>query len=173
MTFGSREKGARAEREVAALLATWWRQIEPGCEFVKTPLSGGWSSAKVRGDLRASGDVMTTAASFPFAVEVKRRESFAWSTVMRGAKSPVWSWWEQASKAAVEQRGVPMLWLRRSREPWRVMLPEGYASALVASGALARRFAVPIPPVALVPAMALLGVAPGAVLAAVGAPGPA
>lgn len=34
--FNSRAKGKEAEREVAALLAAWWGQLEPGCKFKPT-----------------------------------------------------------------------------------------------------------------------------------------
>lgn len=129
MTNG-RVKGSVAEREVAALLAAWWRPLEPSTEFVRTPLSGGWSSPTVRGGFRASGDIMTTSPTFPFTVEVKRRESFAWATLLAGRASPVWGWWAQATKAAREQGGHPMLWLKRNGERWRVALPADIVEGL-------------------------------------------
>jgi Holliday junction resolvase len=121
----SRRKGANAEREVAKLLCAWWQQLEPGVSFVKTPLSGGWGNAKVRGDFRASGDLMTNAKTFPFTVEVKRREGFASERVKPGVlrSSPIWEWWEQALTQAEEQRGTPMLVFRKSHEQWRIILP--------------------------------------------------
>lgn len=163
--FGSRNKGSRAEREVAALLAEWWRPHEPGVEFIKTPLSGGWSTPKLRGSFRASGDIMTTSQTFPFSVEVKRRENFSWDTLLAGKRSPVWEWWEQTTRAANEQMAVPMLWLRHSREPWRVVLPETFADAIcshVAARFWSRRDLSPpsAAPVAIVSARALLAVWP-------------
>lgn len=122
MTQG-RPKGVKAEREVAALLQEWWRQLEPECLFVRTPASGGWSQPKVRAEFRTSGDVMTTAKCFPFSVEVKRREGWRWSTLRAGKPSPVWAWWRQAQAQAREMGSEPMLWLRHSREPWMVMIP--------------------------------------------------
>lgn len=118
-----RRKGCESERVVAALLTEWWRRLEPDCEFVRTPSSGGWSTPKIRAEFRASGDVMTTATRFPFSVEAKRRERFCWDRVFASRPSPVWAWWDQTCRAAAEQRAVPMLWLRKNREPWRVMLP--------------------------------------------------
>ena len=129
MTNG-RVKGSVAEREVAGMLAAWWRTIEPAAEFVRTPLSGGWSTPTVRSGFRASGDIMTTSPTFPFAVEVKRREGFAWSTLLAGRASPVWGWWGQATKAAREQGGTPMLWLKHNGEPWRVIVPVGFLEGL-------------------------------------------
>lgn len=139
MTNG-RAKGSVAEREVAALLAAWWRGIEPTAEFVRTPLSGGWSSPTVRGGFRASGDIMTTSPSFPFVVEVKRREAFAWGTFLKGRKSPVWEWWEQACRAADEQGGTPMLWLRHNGESWRIVLPGDASPAFRLDAIVPRRF---------------------------------
>jgi len=125
----SRQKGNVAEREVAKLLTTWWKQAESETQFIRTPLSGGWSNAEVRGEFKASGDLMTTAQHFPFCVEVKRREAWNLDRVNAGLKSPVWSWWRQAQTQANEQctdeKTVhPMLWLRQSRMPWLVMLPQ-------------------------------------------------
>jgi hypothetical protein len=120
----SRQKGATAEREVAKLHAEWWGKFEPGCKFVKTPLSGGFSGPTVREAFEMSGDLMTTAKRFPFAVEVKRREGWCWRNVQRGMPSPVWGWWRQAIKAADEMHRRPALWFRKSREEWRVMVPQ-------------------------------------------------
>jgi hypothetical protein len=114
--MSGRHKGSRAEREVAALLEGWWGAVEPGCRFVRTPLSGGWNEAKVRGSFRCSGDIMTTAQRFPFVVEVKRREGWAPKNFLEGNASPVWGWWEQTIREAVEVDGVPMLWLRKNAE---------------------------------------------------------
>lgn len=145
MTNG-RQKGSVAERDVAARLQAWWESQEPGVRFIRTPLSGGWSSAQVRGEFRASGDLMTTSPNFPFVVEVKRREGFAWTNLLAGRKSPVWGWWAQARAAAKEQGGVPMLWLRRNGERWSVMLEAPIIDTLLAHRALSGRFVrSPIP----------------------------
>lgn len=122
--MNGRAKGCRGEREVAKLIAEWWGSVEPGGEFVRTPSSGGWATPQLRGAFRAAGDLMTTAATWPFTVEVKYRENWKDGTLLAGMKSPVWGWWAQAVKAAEEEGRQPMLWLRRSREPWRVMLPK-------------------------------------------------
>lgn len=135
MGLSQRQKGASAEREVAAKLQSWWEQLEPGCRFVRTPASGGWGAgAAVRKDFATSGDLMTTAKLFPFCVEVKRREGWS-DEVLFGTKlvnargerlqseSPVWAWWRQAQAAAREQGAVPLLAFRRSHQPWRVIVP--------------------------------------------------
>jgi hypothetical protein len=121
--MNSRQKGAVAEREVAALVQAWWRQLEPECLFVRTPSSGGWSGPQVREAFEASGDLMTTAKHFPFAVEVKRRENWCLDRVLAAMPSPVWGWWRQAVRAAREVHRHPLLVFRKSREPWCVLLP--------------------------------------------------
>ncbi|MGA7123736.1 MAG: hypothetical protein WBY94_26765 [Polyangiaceae bacterium] len=125
---GSRAKGARAENEVAKLLQEWWRQLEPGCTFKRTPSSGGWAHGEARRDFKTSGDLTTTAALFPWVVEVKRREGWSRKTFEAGRPSPVWGWWLQAQAQAREQGATPMLWLRRSRDPWLVLVPERSAA---------------------------------------------
>lgn len=110
-------KGNAGEREVARTLQAWWATHEPDCRFIRTPLSGGWAEANTRRDFRASGDVMTTAASFPFTVEVKRREAWSVRNFVEGKRSPVWGWWCEAVAEAREAGGEPMLWVRKNAEP--------------------------------------------------------
>lgn len=125
----AREKGATAEREVAALLKAWWDPYEPGCQFVRTPGSGGWGTPQLRGEFEAAGDLMTTSKHFPFGMEVKRREGWSLDRVAAGKPSPVWGWWRQCQKAAEEMGKVPCLWFRKSKEGWFVMLPAGWKPA--------------------------------------------
>lgn len=121
MTQG-RPKGSKAEIEIAKKLKAWWSPFEPA-EFVRTPLSGGWGGKDLRAGFRASGDIMTTAEKFPFTIEVKRREGWAWSTLLAGKASPVWGYWGQAVGQAKEMGGTPLLFFRRNREAWFLMLP--------------------------------------------------
>lgn len=138
MAINGRTKGACAEREVAKLIQAWWGQLPvptqltpdgKPCQFVRTPQSGGWGTAQTRGNYRVAGDVSSTSASWPFTVEAKRREGWTLSVFVRAMKrgSPVWEWWAQCCKAASEEGGVPMLWMRKSRQPWLVLLPESIA----------------------------------------------
>jgi hypothetical protein len=122
--MNGRNKGTAAEREVAGLIQKWWRQYNIKANFVRVPLSGGWGNPTTRANFRASGDIMTDDYTFPFSVEVKRREGWAWKNLLEGKKSPVWKWWFQAQDQAKEMRLEPMLWLRHSREPWMIMVPE-------------------------------------------------
>lgn len=123
MPFGSRQKGSKAELVVAAMLQEWWRQVEPECLVCRTPLSGGWGKPEHREGFQSGGDVMTNAATFPFAVEIKRREQWVWRRLELGSASPVWGWYRQAIKAADEMKKQPMLWFKKNNEPWLVFVP--------------------------------------------------
>ena len=122
--FGSRPKGALAERQIAKLLAPWWAPVEPGCVFVRTPGSGAWGRGKARAGFRASGDLATTALLFPWVVEVKRRENWSPENFLIGRRGPVWDWWDQSCTAASEaEDGMrPLLILRKSHMPWMAVV---------------------------------------------------
>ena len=158
MAINSRAKGCRGERLVIELIRPWWAQLEPGVEFARTPGSGGWQGRgargqSLRGEMRMSGDLMTTSHRFPFSVEVKNNGSWSFLMLERGKASPVWAWWRQCQDAADEGGQVPMLWFRHLRSPWRVMLPYKYATR------------VPIkPPLLVWGEKDLLGVDTGALL---------
>lgn len=131
----SSRKGAKAERDIAAKLQEWWSQYEQtGTDgkpivFVRTPRSGGWIGA--RAAFKACGDVMTNAPSFPFVVEVKRREGWSFENWRKNpTDSPVRGWWEQACAAADEQGGIPMLLFRRNRSKWLVLIPSHLEGAI-------------------------------------------
>jgi hypothetical protein len=131
------EKGRKAEREVARIIQDWWRKLDPECQMIRTPLSGGWSSPTTRANFRASGDLMTTSESWPFTVEVKRREAWNVARLFAGESSPAWGWWRQAVDQAREESGTPMLWCRKNQYrpgqpsfPWLVMLPADYLLAI-------------------------------------------
>lgn len=124
----SRAKGRRGERQVLGLVHPWWMQVEP-CEFAVTPQSGGFSTRKVRGEFKIAGDLMTTARRWPFTVEVKWRERWSLARLADGKPSPVWGWWHQVQESAEQERdakqrggGEPMLWFKKNRQPWMVML---------------------------------------------------
>ena len=102
MSRAERAKGARAEREVAAIFRAH------GFDCERTPNSGG---LRVKGDL--TGDV-------PAHVEVK------WQEVARP-----WLWWEQASSEAPLQM-MPVVAFRRSRSPWLAIVSLNMLAALLA-----------------------------------------
>lgn len=117
-------KGAKGERDVVGLLTQWWGQIEPDAQFKRTPKSGGWGNADVRGDMKVAGDICTTSPRWPFTVEVKRREKWSFGAFTEGRLSPVWKWWRQCITAAAEEDRIPLLWARKNRQPWIVLAPE-------------------------------------------------
>ena len=121
----------QAERDVAEFLSKWWRPIAPGCKFRRTPGSGGWGGREdvdVRSHFKACGDLMTTAETFPFTVEVKYREAWAMKNVLAGKPCPVWEWWRQCQGDAKDQGAEPMMWFRKKRQPWWVMLRFDFVS---------------------------------------------
>jgi hypothetical protein len=119
----SRRKGAHGEIEVAKMCKAWWDQVEFSI-FKRTPKSGGWGDSFTRGEFRASGDVCTTSKTWPFTVEVKRREGWVFGVFANGKSSVAWKWWRQAIDAAAEENRIPMLWMRKNRMDWVVLLPE-------------------------------------------------
>lgn len=117
-----RQKGSVAEREVAKICEDWWRTYELGVSFVRVPLSGGWGTPGLRKDFNACGDLATNAKSFPWTVEVKRREGWSFPHLLKGNPSPIWGWWEQSLTQAKEADKWPMLWFRKNQNPWRIMV---------------------------------------------------
>ena len=97
-----RNKGAAAEREVCRLLSE-----ELGIKVERTldqARAGGADCIAVKG----------------FAIEVKRREALS-----RPA------WWAQAVKQGIAAQAEPMVFYRRSREPWQALIKtvDGYRVA--------------------------------------------
>lgn len=124
--FRSRGKGKVGEREVAKMLEAWWCTLVEPCKFKSTPQSGGFGGAQaadVRGDFKIAGDLMTTAKQWLFCVEVKRREQGVLKRLYQMKPSPVWGWWRQCVKAALEEGRVPLLFFRRNKDEWIVMMP--------------------------------------------------
>ena len=97
MGAAQRTKGARAEREVANLLAD-----RLGGEVVR-------NLEQVRRD--GGYDLLGVD---PFAIEVKRSE-----------QPRLVTWWAQACEQCPGGM-VPTLFYRQSRQPWRVVLPLRY-----------------------------------------------
>ena len=118
-----RDKGNKAELEVARLLQDWWRQLEPNALFVRTPLSGGWLAG--RDHFQARGDLMTKEAPlFPWLVEVKRRERWTLQNFEQGKRTAVWDWWWHACEDAKNAGREPMLWFRKNGQRWIILVPE-------------------------------------------------
>jgi Holliday junction resolvase len=93
MAKASRDKGARAERELCKLLSD-----ELGIEVrrnVDQARAGGADCLMVPG----------------YAIEVKRREMLARPT-----------WWKQACEQAQKVNAEPCVFYRQSRQPWRALM---------------------------------------------------
>ncbi len=58
---------------------------------------------------------------------LERRENWCLGNVIAGVPSPVWGWWHQCITAAREMRAEPLLWFRKSRSGWYVMLRRDFA----------------------------------------------
>jgi len=134
-----RRKGSKAELQVAKCTEFWWRQLPLAQQdtqdgkpaiFVRTPMSGGWGSQGARAHYRVAGDLSSTSESWPFTVEVKRREGWSLASFINGShrRSQVWDWWAQCCKGASEEGGVPMMWFRSNGNPWLVLLPDALAT---------------------------------------------
>lgn len=106
-----RQKGATAERYLAKLFATWW-----GTEFARTPMSGGFSTAKFREDWNAAGDLVTPDPSFPFCVESKKVEGWTLEQLLTSKKTLIHSWWAQTIKETPGEL-IPLLVFTKNRAP--------------------------------------------------------
>jgi hypothetical protein len=123
-------KGNQAEREVARALEAWWRRLVPDARFERTPQSGGLQHAV---EFRVVGDVMvgpTAVATFPWSVEVKRREAGNLTRLVAGKPTAIWGWWREAQDDAHSAGLEPMLWFRRNRRRWRVLVRRSLADVV-------------------------------------------
>lgn len=117
MTNG-RNKGATAERKLAKLFAAWW-----GSDFARTPLSGGFATAKFREDWNACGDLVTPDKSFPFCVESKKVEGWTLEQMLTSDKTLIHKWWEQTLKETPEGK-IPLLVFTKNHAPLYAMMRE-------------------------------------------------
>lgn len=114
-----RKKGQTAERKLAKLFSDWW-----GSEFARTPLSGGFATAKFREDWNAAGDLVTPDKSFPFCVESKKVEGWTLEQMLTSDKTLIHKWWEQTLKETPEGR-TPLLVFTKNRAPLFAMMRSG------------------------------------------------
>ncbi len=121
----ARQKGNKAEREVAAFLQAWWRVLEPEAVFFRTPGSGAWASTHQTTGMKSRGDIMVnpeTCKFFNFSVEVKHRAVITPAAIRHfeeGVKSPINAYWKQCVDNAAKDGLNPMLVFRGNRQPWR------------------------------------------------------
>lgn len=117
MTKKSRDKGARGEREAAALL--------------RKALPDGWTVERF-GTGESGHDLRILSPEGerpPFAIEVKRYADFEVGEVLRGPSARFLAWWTQARTQAGDIGREPILLTRGDRRPWWLWSPRQYGPA--------------------------------------------
>lgn len=108
MSVNSKNKGSKAERELAKVWERW-----TGYKFSRTPMSGGWAKS-----IESFGDLTCTdpkhSHRFPFSVECKSYKGITFNDILKGTKSDVLRFWEQASYDAKRCNKIPLLFMREN-----------------------------------------------------------
>ena len=103
----SRQKGKRAEQQVASLL-----KRTTGLPFIQTPGSG---SGKIKGDLYIEEKHNL------FLIEVKHYRDMGLNQKIFTSKSNVFvGWWDKAIKQAKEMKQEPLLFMKQNYSQWYV-----------------------------------------------------
>lgn len=97
--INSRSKGQRGEREVAKLLNEWAKEAGMGKDVFQ------------RNTIQCAIGGSDLSNNIGLSVEVKLQEI-----------NFTWSWWDQCFKQSEEEGGTPLLFYRRNRQPWRVVM---------------------------------------------------
>lgn len=128
MAINSRNKGNRAERDLAKQIGEW-----TGKQFARVPSSGGlqWGAAHAKGDITCC----TEGHYFPFCIEVKFHSEINLNEFMVGRKGKpkVLEFWEQCTRDAREAKKIPLLFMRYNGLPkgeWMVGMPISMATKL-------------------------------------------
>lgn len=107
MAKAQRDKGKRGEREVADLFIDTMRKVE---DALWLPDDKRHSEAVKRNTLQSDRGGFDLVGIPLLACEIKRCETLALNT-----------WWQQTvEQAAKIGGGMPVLFYRQSRQPWRV-----------------------------------------------------
>ena len=120
---GAKQKGSRAQREVAKLLGLWF--FGDINSFHSTPISGGlrWKSdiAKTRGDI-----VCSTDSNFPYSIEVKNQEHGKWDllSILLDEGPIMKKWWKQCEEDAEVVGKLPLLIFTRNQVPFMVIIKD-------------------------------------------------
>jgi len=126
---GARNKGNKAQREIAKLLGIWFFLDDD--IFHSTPSSGGlrWKS-KVGG---TRGDIVTPDnIDWPFSIEIKNQEKSNWDlySILFNQGPIINDWWTQAEKDANEVNSqstkyvLPWLIFKRNQVPFLMIMGE-------------------------------------------------
>lgn len=124
-----RKKGQAAERKLAKLFAQWW-----GAEFARTPLSGGFATAKFREDWNASGDLVTPDPTFPFTVESKKVEGWHLEQILYSNKTLIHKWWEQTVRETPEGKISLLVFTRNRQKLFACMLVDCFQAEIITEG---------------------------------------
>lgn len=114
---GAKQKGSRAQREVAKLLGLWF--FADSNSFHSSPASGGlrWSKdvAKTRGDIICSAD-----QNFPYSIEIKNQEKGEWDllSMLLNEGPIIKKWWKQCVEDAMTVNKSPWLIMTRNQIPF-------------------------------------------------------
>jgi len=85
----SRQKGASYENRIAHILSLWWtdgKSTKSTKVFKRTVMSGGWDKRF------AAGDLLAPEPNFPIHFELRKREEFDLSFIIKDAV--VMRWWQ-------------------------------------------------------------------------------
>lgn len=115
----SKRKGNKFENDVAKILQSWWFP-EKGFVFKRTPVSGGFSSAK---DFNVCGDIICSDPEFPFTVECKNNKAVKGLHDFLNPKSLLSKFWEQSKTEAEESKKFPLLVFHWSNGPVFFVMP--------------------------------------------------
>jgi len=119
--INSKKKGGKNENVLAHAFQEW-----TGYEFARVPSSGG---LRWKRTLDTTGDIMVAdnehIHKFPFSVETKFHESVDSWKLLRGQKSKLREFWEQAKADGVRGKKIPIVFFRYNGLPksfWYVII---------------------------------------------------
>lgn len=123
--INSKAKGSEYELKMAKVLGAWW-----GEKFNRTPASGGlhWKA-----DNRVAGDIVTPPNSvYPFVTELKKREAWDFSHLLKGT-GEMESYWDQVIEDSIRVNLKPLLIFAKNFSPNYLMITlDDLTSILVA-----------------------------------------
>lgn len=108
--INSKKKGSKNERDVCK----WWKNWT-SYEFTRVPSSGGlrWSRTS-----DTTGDIICADQKhflkFPFSIECKFYKNITFNDILKGTKSDILKFWEQAKNDAARGDKEPILFVREN-----------------------------------------------------------